>query len=99
MSLFRSQIILQNISTIWTKASRGGSNASARNHPPEALELPELALLGPADGFLLHTVVYTEEDHFQHPIETWDLQGRTEPYWYDCLKLQLNQKTLRVTVE
>ena len=53
-------VLLQSICTIWTKASRGGASATARNGTPDALELPALAFPLTEGRFLLHEVVYTK---------------------------------------
>ncbi|SRR6266446_2493562 len=80
---------LQSIGTIWTKASRGGASATARNRTPEAVALPALAFPLSEEMFLLHEVVYTERDHFQHPMETLEPRKQTDPFWYDCLQLSI----------
>ncbi|MBA2284505.1 MAG: hypothetical protein H0W02_03380 [Ktedonobacteraceae bacterium] len=92
-------VIIQSIQTIWTKASRGGDRASARNRTPEACKLPAQVCSFPDTVFLLHQVVYSEHDLFQHPVEKLELEARTEPFRYDCLKLLLAENTLRITVE
>lgn len=98
MSSSRSLVVIQSICTMWTKASRGGSNASTRNRTPEALELPALALPFLHD-VLVHEVAYSEYDHFQPPREKWKQQEQTDPFWYECLNLSLHGPFLKVTVE
>ena len=92
-------ILIQSICTIWTKASRGGASATARNGTPEALTLPALAFPLPVDTFLLHTVAYTERDHFQHPVEKLEPREQTDPFWYDCLQSSLKNQALTVMLE
>ena len=62
-------VVIQNISTIWTNASRGEINTGTRNQTPEVLEL--LALVFPLleSDVLVHEVVYEERDRFQCPGE------------------------------
>lgn len=90
-------VVIQSICTIWTKVSRGGERASARNRTSEVWKVPVGACAFPDKVFLLHEVVYSERDHFQHPVEK--LEARTAPFNYDCLKLLLDENALRVSVE
>lgn len=52
-----AQIIVQRVTTTWTKASRGGAGATARNQAPVAFRLPP--------GAAWHTVGMAEEDQFE----------------------------------
>ncbi len=99
MALPHPLVVIQSICTTWTKASRGGVGASARNRTPDALELPALAFPFPEPVFLLHEVIYTERDRFQHPMEKLEQRERADPFWYDCLKLELRENALRVMLE
>ena len=92
-------IVIQSICTSWTKASRGGRNASARSRTPEALELPPLSDSFPKDVFLLHRVMYSEHHHFQQPIQRLEQKELTDQFWYDYFKLSLVEKTLSITTE
>jgi hypothetical protein len=92
-------VLIQSICTIWTKASRGGASATARNGTPDALPLPPLVFPVPVDALLLHEVTYTERDHFQHPVEKLEPCEQTDPFWYDCLQLSLKNQALTVTLE
>jgi hypothetical protein len=92
-------IVIQSICTSWTKASRGGINASARNRTPEAVELPLLSASFPKDVFLLHSVMYSEHHHFQQPIQWLEQKELTDPFWYDCFKLSLVENTLSIMME
>ncbi|GCE09495.1 hypothetical protein [Dictyobacter aurantiacus] len=92
-------VAVQNICTIWTKDSRGGINAQARNRTPEALELPTLAVPYSEYNSLLHTALYIERYSFQRPIEKVEQQEQTNPFWYNCLKFERCENTLNTTFE
>lgn len=92
-------VVIQSICTTWTKASRGGSNATARNAVTEALELPALDFPLTDDRSLLHEVVYTERDHFQNPKEKLEPCEQTIPFRYNCLKLSPNNQSLVLMLE
>jgi hypothetical protein len=99
MALPHPLIVIQGICTIWSKASRGGFGALARNRTPETVELPFSAFQVPDNVFLLYEVVYTENDHFQQPLERQMQQKRTDPCWYNCLRFLPSENTLSVTLE
>jgi hypothetical protein len=99
MALSHPLIVIQSICTSWTKVSRGGVNASARNHTPEVLVLPMPASPCPDDVFLLHTVLYSETNLFQQPIQRLEQKVQTNPFRYDCLNCLLTENTLDMTIE
>ncbi len=99
MSFSHPLVVIQSICTTWTKASRGGNNASTRNHTPLALELPALPFPIFKEEVLLHRVVYSEHNHFEHPREKWEQKELSQPFWLDCLTFELVENQLRVTVE
>jgi hypothetical protein len=90
-------IVLQRIGTIWTKASRGGAAATARNATPEVMELPPLAS-APAAGFMLHDIAYREADNFQSPSEKFEQSSQSDPFQHDCLELAMSDRALAVTL-
>jgi hypothetical protein len=90
-------IVLQRISTIWTKASNGGDGATARSATPEVLDLPALTSL-PAAGFILHDVAYREADNFQTFSEQIEQREQIDPIRYDCLEFAMQDRTLVVTL-
>jgi hypothetical protein len=62
-------LVVQEIYTSWTKASRGGAQAAERNRTPEAMRLPlELAQADPIRVFY-HQVRFLERTGFQQPHE------------------------------
>ena len=92
-------IVIQSICTSWTKASRGGDNASARNRTPEALELPSLVVPSSENIFLLHEVMYSEHHHFQQSIQRFEQREQINPFRYNCLKLVFIENALHVKME
>lgn len=55
-------IVVQRITTEWTKDSRGGEGALKRNATPDAVELPLIAY--PTAQYILHDVRYLESKGF-----------------------------------
>lgn len=67
-------ILIQRITTEWTKASRGGRGAIVRNSFPEAFPVPPFdTTIGP---FVVHTVRFREWESFERHE---DLNGFTSP--------------------
>lgn len=61
-------IVLQEIVTTWTKASRGGENATSRNAVPESFLLPALLEQPKTSNYVLYQrVMYSEQHNFQLP--------------------------------
>jgi hypothetical protein len=71
-------IVIQHISTHWTKASRSGPGAKRRSSVPDALPLPFTP--DPASELTLvkHTVRYDEEDGFATPHQDVAIGGAVE---------------------
>jgi hypothetical protein len=97
MAASYSLIVLQRISTIWTKTSRGGAGATARKATPDVMELPPLAS-APVDGFILHDIAYREDDNFQSPSEQFEQREQTDSARHDCLEFSMKDRTLVVTL-
>ena len=55
-------ICIQEIRTTWTKQSRGGSGAVARNRVPEELPLPEVLTIKDCPTVLYHKQWYKEQE-------------------------------------
>ena len=55
-------LIVQRITTEWTKKSRGGVRAADRNTTPDAIQLPPTA--GPAPSCLVHSIRFLEWENF-----------------------------------
>ena len=62
-------VLIQQIKTSWTKASRGGENARKRNAVPEVAKVPVQRI--PADNLILvhHLLSYGEDKGFSKPAE------------------------------
>ena len=56
-------LIVQRITTEWTKASRGGDDAAVRNATPDALRLPPIANAAP--DYLLHDIRFLEWENYE----------------------------------
>lgn len=66
-------LVLQEITTTWTKTSRGSPAAALRNAVPKAAPLPFPVPPVPVGGYLLQLVLYGESNAFQSPLVKVDL--------------------------
>jgi hypothetical protein len=57
-------LIVQSITTIWTRRSSGGAAATLRNAVAKALPLPAEAAFAAPPATILHSVRYHEQDNF-----------------------------------
>lgn len=68
-------LVVQRITTEWTKISRGGDGATKRNVTPIAMELPPLA--GVSSNYLLHNIRYHEWKDFAYQADVVELDAST----------------------
>ncbi|QDT64743.1 hypothetical protein [Calycomorphotria hydatis] len=68
-------LIVQRITTKWTKASRGGDGASVRNATPVALRLPPLD--GAAPNYLLHDIRFLEWKNYECHSDVYASEAQT----------------------
>jgi hypothetical protein len=75
-------IVFQEIVTTWTKASRGGEGAKARNGVPETFFLPDDWQEVPTvETFLHQRVHYTEYHNFTKPTITTEISLLPSDRW------------------
>lgn len=68
-------LIVQRITTEWTKSSRGGDRAAERNATSDALRLPPLA--GAAPYYLFHDIRFHEWEHYDCQSVVTESEART----------------------
>ncbi len=95
-------LLVQAISTEWTKASRGGSSAARRNGVLEQLPIPADLEAVSVASFVFHRVKYTEENEFLAPhLDQVEVQPAPEEgvRYNNLLVLHPCDSTLRVICE
>jgi hypothetical protein len=80
-------ILVQEIITTWTKRSRGGPLAAARNAVPETYPLASLPVLPPQAACLHHTIVFGEANDFAHPKEQVISYTPREELRFGCVSI------------
>ena len=90
-------ICIQEFYTSWTKRSRGGSGAVARNNVPEALPLPEVAQVSDSPTVLKHLLVYKEQDNFfERARDSFEI-GKSIPHRLQGICIAYANGELRVS--
>ena len=72
-------IVVQEICTSWTKASRGGENAAARNAVPKVVTLPVQQITEDNIVLIHHRLAYEEENGFS-PREKIHINPTMRPF-------------------
>jgi hypothetical protein len=92
--------IVQVISAVWTKESRGGPNAGFRNKTPEALEVPIDPTSFDRPSLLLHKVVYGGFKNFQTPVcDRVEIIEMPERYDLECVSIYPTTESIKATYE
>lgn len=100
----QSLVLIQEIATFWTKASRGAAGATARNGVPRALVVPasrELqALEAPREPVcVVHAVRYGEANHFRAPLSNEvRVQPAADTFRGDNIAVSLVDNAVRVSL-
>lgn len=92
-------ILIQEIRSIWSKASRGGPAAALRNAVPEAAPFP-LVRAGSKTGPILHqSLLYGELNGFAEPISSQVVELRSDRISIGCVKIEVSSEQLVVAYE
>ncbi len=90
-------VVVQQIRTHWTKASRGGDNAVKRNAVPEAARVPIHRIVG--DNLILvhHLLEYEERDGFSRPREEIRINPTVRPLVVGCVTIDHSENQAIMT--
>jgi hypothetical protein len=93
-------VIVQVISTVWTKESRGAPNAELRNKTPEAIEVPIEPTSFDRPSLLLHKVTYGEFKNFQTPVcNQIEIIEMPERFDSGCVSIYPTTESVKVIYE
>src|SRR5262245_8404066 len=87
-------VVVQEVLTYWTKASRGGAEATRRNAVPEAVTLPLSHITTVGLTGLLHKVAYRETDDFVRKDEPLQLDPPVTKLVVGCVTVNLARNTV-----
>lgn len=92
-------ILVQEIRSVWTKASRGGPAAALRNSVPEAAPFPTAAARPPADRIFHQALVYGEANGFASPLKSEFAVSDAASLAVGCVKIHVSAGRLLVAYE
>jgi hypothetical protein len=92
-------ILVQEIRSLWTKASRGGGAAARRNSVPEAAPFPAAGSESAARKILHQILVYGEANNFAGPIKSEIVEAESDSLVVGCVKINVTPERLAVTYE
>jgi hypothetical protein len=94
-----SGLVVQLLTTEWTKESRGGPGARLRSTTPRARVLPE-AWLGPEDGTLrIHHIYYSERNQFLPREGSRIRSGRSLFEEVEAFRVERTEEGVRVLLD
>jgi hypothetical protein len=90
-------IVVQQVRTTWTKASRGGENAGRRNAVLEVARVPVERI--PAGNLVLahHSLSYGEGNGFAQSTEEVQVNPPTRPLVIGCVNVDYSEEAVTVT--
>lgn len=90
-------LLIQEITTWWTKASRGADRATLRTAVPQALSLPTSLHSVSEPTLLSHQVRYDEKNDFRVPLSsTLSTQPFHQTLHRDNIVISLNQSVAQI---
>jgi hypothetical protein len=96
---FLPMILIQEIRSIWTKASRGGAAAAVRNSVPEVALFPMIGSKSMAHQILRQLIVYGEINDFAEPLKSEITALASDSISIGCVKIKVSSKQLVVAYE
>lgn len=91
-----SGVVLQLISTSWTKRSRGGPWAQLRNATPLSLPLPLELAADEGAAYWLHQVSFSEMHRFQDPSVRMDVWRGKATVEVEAFRMERTEDGVRV---
>jgi hypothetical protein len=92
-------ILIQEIRSIWSKASRGGAAAALRNSVPEAAPFPVIGAKSTADKIFRQLLVYGETNDFTEPLKSEIVELKSDSISIGCVKINVLSEQLIVAYE
>jgi hypothetical protein len=93
-----SGLVIQLLTTEWTKESRGGPGAQPRNTTPLAMALPDSWAGMEDSGFRLHHVYFSEQRRFQ-PREWTEVRGGKAFVEVEAFRIERTPEGVRVLLD
>lgn len=92
-----SNVLIQLITTEWSKASRGGEAAVQRGKVPIACQLPESLAPTPDGHLLLHTLTWQATNAFSNPLETTKVRQTSAGFQFQCAEVVETESGIKIS--
>jgi hypothetical protein len=92
-------ILIQEIRSIWSKASRGGAAATLRNSVPEATLFPLSRSKSAAHKIFRQLLIYGETNDFAEPIKSEIVELASDTISIGCVKVEVSSECVIVAYE
>jgi hypothetical protein len=92
-------VLIQEIRSIWSKASRGGVAAALRNSVPEAVPFPPIKSTTAAHQVFHQTLVYGEANDFAEPLKSESVELAADSSDIGCVKIRVSSERVIVSYE
>jgi hypothetical protein len=92
-------VVIQEIRTVWSKASRGGAAAALRNAVPETALLHADGLQSAARRIFRQLLVYGEANDFAGPVKSEVVWSVADSISAGCVKVGVSAGRITVTYE
>ncbi len=92
-------ILIQEIRSVWSKASRGGAAAASRNSVPEAAPFPATGSTPTSHKIFRQILTYGESNGFIEPLESEIAESEFDSITVGCVKIDVSPERLVVVYE
>lgn len=92
-------VLIQEIRSIWSKASRGGAAAALRNSVPEAVPFPIIKSRPAAHKVFHQILVYGEANAFAEPLKSESREPAADLTDIGCVKIRVSPERVIVSYE
>jgi hypothetical protein len=96
---FLPMILIQEIRSVWTKASRGAAAAALRNSVPEVALFPVISSKSMAHQILHQIIVYGETNDFAEPLKSEITALASASISIGCVKIKVSSSQIIVAYE
>lgn len=86
-------LVVQEIKTCWTKASRGGPGAVRRNAVPQVMKVPIRQLQGQEVRMVHHKALFQEQACFHAPEEQLIVNSTLHPLSVGCVIIRRSEQS------
>jgi hypothetical protein len=92
-------VLIQEIRTVWSKASRGGAAAARRNAVPETALFHAAGSQSAAHRIFRQLLVYGETNDFAEPVKSEVVELVADSISAGCVKIQVSAGRITVAYE